>query len=205
MANTVGQAYGLTVLSPIRGDLVNGVSRARLLRTQLAALPNGPDSPFARLPMMHFARWVVIDELPVEGFPAKDDQLANAWLLFVCEFDGALDPMLQLLATAAGEAVDAICAHCVGYPGADSLRAFATWFHKCQIETTFLFSSYPDDTVADVQRALVVQRAFVAWLAEHLPVLHGPVGAAEAAALQAAFRTFWRGANAAPLPPRGAP
>jgi hypothetical protein len=148
---------------------------------------------------------VVIDELPVEGFPAKDDQLANAWLLFVCEFDGALDPMLQLLATAAGEAVDAICAHCVGYPGADSLRAFAAWFHKCQIETTFLFSSYPDDTVADVQRALVVQRAFVAWLAEHLPVLHGPVGAGEAAALQAAFRTFWRGASAAPLPPRGAP
>lgn len=204
MANTIGQAYGLTVIAPIRGDLVDGVSRARLLRAQLAALPNGPDSPFARLPMMHFARWVVLDELPVEGFPATDDELANAYLLFVCEFDGDLPTMLQLLATAAGDAVDAICGHCVGYPGAASLRAFVNWFGKCQIETTFLYGSYPDATVADVQRALVVQQAFIGWLTEHLPLLHRPVGAAEAAALQAAFTEFWRDANTAPLPPRGA-
>jgi hypothetical protein len=205
VANVTGQAYGLTVLSPIRTDLVGYVSRARILRGYLAGLPVGAESPFARVPMMHFARWVVLDTLPFEGYPSTDDMLASAYLLFVCEFDGDLPEMLNMLASSIGDVVSDVYAHCVDFPGTHSLRAFQMYMTSCQIDTTFLYSSYPNDSVDDVLKALLLQRELGTWLADNQGLLHAQVaGSADAAELQVAFRTFGRHMDALPLPPRGA-
>ena len=191
MAIVTGQAYGFTALSPIRTDLVDGVARARLLRERLAALPTGAESPFARIPTMHFARWVVVDTLPYEGFPARNDVLASAYLLFVCDFDGALADTLNLLATATADVMDALYAHCVDYPGTRGLRAFGRYLARCQVDTTFLYGSYPDSTLDDVLHALALQHATVDWLADVQHHLHRPAGGEpDAGALLAEFRRF---------------
>jgi hypothetical protein len=59
--NVSGQAYALTVLTPILDGHVQE------LTAHLEALPEGPQSPMARVPGTHLARWVVIDQVKYQG------------------------------------------------------------------------------------------------------------------------------------------
>lgn len=59
--NRCGQAYGLTVLTPVTP------SRESSLGRHLQALAAGDASPLARVPGTHFARWVLIGDVVYEG------------------------------------------------------------------------------------------------------------------------------------------
>ena len=59
--NVSGQAYALTVVTPILDGHVQELTE------HLEALPEGPGSPLARVPGTHLARWVVM----VEGLDAE--------------------------------------------------------------------------------------------------------------------------------------
>ena len=62
--NVSGQAYALSVLTPI----LDG--HAPELTAHLESLAEGDASPLARVPGTHIARWAVIVE--AEGFELKD-------------------------------------------------------------------------------------------------------------------------------------
>ena len=110
--NVSGQAYALTVLTPI----LDG--HAAELTAHLDALPEGDASPLARVPGTHLGRWVVIDQVKYQGHgQRRRDSLDASRLLFTSNFDGELDPYLERLRTGLGEDADAIWGHCRGYPG----------------------------------------------------------------------------------------
>jgi hypothetical protein len=172
--NTSGQAYGLTVLTPIRQGHESALVR------YLGALQSGAASPLAGVPGTHFARWVVIDDVVFEGGGQSRDHLKLARLLFTSNFDGTVERYLEGLRTGLGEAADDIWSHCVGYPGMQEPGAFAAYLRAHQIESSLFFSAYGDRTVSEVVGSLELRHQVIAFALRSQGVAP--------AELQAAFR-----------------
>src|SRR6185503_15210075 len=87
--NVSGQAYALTVLTPIKDG------QAAALIAHLDALGEGDASPLSRVPGTHIARWVVIDDVKFQGHGQRHhDKLTAQRLLLSSNFDGDLDVYL---------------------------------------------------------------------------------------------------------------
>jgi hypothetical protein len=180
--NRSGQAYALTVLTPILPG------QKAPLDEYLRSIPPADSSPFIRAGGTHFARFVILDHLVFEGPPQKRDELKSDYLLFESNFDGDLDPYLEKLRVSCGSESDAIWGKCVGYPGiADAVR-FRAYFHHNQIDTNYFSAAYPNASVGDVLEALALQRRIVDF-----GIANQDAGAAE---LQRAFRESFDGAGA---------
>ena len=166
MSNRFGQAYGLTMLSPILGgEMVDGGGHDVAILNELRTIDAMPVSPFKKVSTTHLARWVVIDDAPYEALPAKIDSFQSKYLLFTSNFDGgtADDPTallryLELIRTQMPDVMDRVYSHCVGYPGTADRAAFQTYMQRCQITTTFLFGAYGQATVDQVIDSLQLQR-----------------------------------------------
>jgi hypothetical protein len=173
MSNRFGQAYGLTLMSPILGGAdAHGMAQDVALRRELRALNALPASPFAEMPTTHLARWVAIDEAPFEGGKAKIDHFASKYLLFTSNFDGgahdddkALGDYLELMRTRIPGTIERLYRHCVGFPGIGKAAAFDAYMKQCQVPTSFLFGAYAEDSVEQVLRALDAQRRMSAFVA----------------------------------------
>ena len=147
--NVSGQAYALTVLTPI----LDG--HAPELAAHLDSLPEGDASPLARVRGTHLGRWVMIDQVKYQGHGQRHrDSLAAPRLLFTSNFDGPLDPYLERLRTGLGEDADAIWGHCRGYPGHQDPAGFARWLRAHEIEAALFFAAYGGHTVEQVHADL---------------------------------------------------
>ena len=154
--NVSGQAYALTVLTPI----LDG--HAQLLVEQLDALGDGDASPLARVPGTHIARWVVLDDLKFQGAGQRHrDRLQAARLLFSSNFDGDLDRYLDGLRTGMAAEADAIWGHCRGYPGHEDAAAFAAYMRAHQLEAALFFAAYGDQTVDEVHANVAQRRRLI--------------------------------------------
>lgn len=154
--NVSGQAYALTVLTPI----LEG--RETALTAHLAALGQGDASPLARVPGTHLARWVVIDDVKHQGAgQRRRDHLAAPRLLFTSNFDGPLDPYLEALRTGLGDDADAIWGHCRGYPGHAEAVPFARWIRAHQLDSALFFGAYGTHTVGQVHANLRARQALI--------------------------------------------
>jgi hypothetical protein len=153
--NTCGQAYSLTVLTPIREG------GERPLARYLNALQSGPRSPLAGVPATHFARWVVIGDVVYEGPGQRPDHLGRARLLFTSNLDGSPDAYLEGLCSALGATADAIWGHCDGYPGSADAHAFAAYMRAHQIESSLFFAAYGERKVDEVSHSLAERRKLI--------------------------------------------
>jgi hypothetical protein len=195
MPNQNGTVYGLTILSPIINDEKASPSHDLQIRSYLATLPIGEESPFALAPGTHLARLVVMDDVIYVGAPAIEEHLQSKYLVFESNCDGDLDSYLTGLAAAAPQHLDAIWSHCVGYPGAANPRAFVAYMKACQIETTFFFAAVNNKSVPETLRALRTQRAVADFIASHQGT--------EPARMLAEFSEFVTMLESEPLPKPG--
>jgi hypothetical protein len=121
----------------------------------LAAMPNGPESPFARVVSTHFVRWLVVPALlGGDGEPAEPPQ---AYLLFSADFDGPLEDWVAAVTDRIGADVDRVFEHCRGYPGSGDGRAFLRFISEHRIEVGFSVISYRA-TVAAIRESLELRR-----------------------------------------------
>jgi hypothetical protein len=157
MGDVIGQTYALTVFTPITPG------REAALREHLESLPQGPNSPLAKLPTTHFARWQILHGLFHQGPPQKPDDLRSQYLVFTCDFDGDLSDYLEDMRTDMGSDADEIWAHCVGYPGSRNAEEFRRYFEHNRIETTMPFAAYPEHTVVEVREALALRQRLIAF------------------------------------------
>lgn len=163
MPNQKGNKYGFTALFPIKPG-----EHAEQLRGHLRSLDkqvNG--SPLSKVPIVHMARFVIVDQMPYQGLPADSDVLNSAYLLFLCEFDGSSSDLLarELVQNIAAE-VETIWRHCRGFPGTQSVDRLADYFQRCSVETTLFLADRPMESVQDILRALTYKRKFsdlVVW------------------------------------------
>lgn len=143
--NVSGQAYALTVLTPIKDG------HEQPLVEHLNTLEEGDASPLARVPHTHIARWVVIPDVKFQGAGQRHrDDLGAARLLFSANHDGDVDAYLEGLRTGMGEAADAIWGHCRDYPGHENAGTFRAYMRAYQLEAALFFAAYGDQTVDDV-------------------------------------------------------
>ncbi len=181
MPNFDGGHYFLTCLIPIRTDVLsldNGCvcSPASMVQSALSTLPTalqspvteqiGMNSPFARSPRTHFARFAVINDViyngrnpvdalktaitnPPNAFAAQPvDRLNCPYLMFVADFDAKSDDesevrsyLDELWNTMQKEFQD-ISYACVGSHVVQNSKAFQDYMLKCQVETTMPFNDY---------------------------------------------------------------
>jgi hypothetical protein len=153
--NVSGQAYALSVLAPI----ADGETDA--LTAKLDALGEGADSPLARVPGTHIARWVVIRDVMYQGHgQRRRDRLAPR-LLFSSNHDGDVGAYLESLRTGMADDADAIWGHCRGYPGHADGPAFAAWMRAHMLEAALFFAAYGGMTVDRVRDNLARRRALL--------------------------------------------
>jgi hypothetical protein len=153
-SNVSGQAYALTVLTPIEPGKEADLSR------YLEGLTH-ENSPFARLPRTHFGRWVIVPAFVNDAAQPEKEELSCQYLLFTSNFDGPLDTYLdELCDELVPEAIE-IWGRCAGCPpGAAGAELKAYLLHN-QIDTGFFVAAYGHATVADVRAAIAVRESMI--------------------------------------------
>ncbi len=118
--NISGQAYFLMILTPVRPG--EGGS----LRSTLAGMDQR-QSPLCRSGRTHFARWIVVADLPQHRAQPRPDHLDLAYLLFTSNFDGDLDSYLDELCEQLAPEAPELWGRCVGCPQPASGPALKTY------------------------------------------------------------------------------
>lgn len=139
MADERGRARALMVLTPV------GRGREPELRAALRRLPTGEDSPLARLPGTHFARFVIV--------PGGADSVQ---LLFSATHDELQGSYLEELRGQIPDHADAIWGHCEGYPGSDG--DFVGYMERHRVTTHLFVAAYADATLDEVLEGLELRR-----------------------------------------------
>jgi hypothetical protein len=116
------------------------------LRGTLRNLPSPEDAhgcpagPFARVPTVHFARWVVLAEAHDACGKALPPRLVLATEYDADELDDPEGGHLEQLVAEIGAELDAVYQHCVGYPGgAARASGAAVQYLRRNIERSNLF------------------------------------------------------------------
>lgn len=152
--NRSGDSYGFLAITPIKDG------RADALRSTIAKI-TATESPFARLPRTHFARWVILPDFfdpTVDYQPADEDRLENEYLIFSACFDGPRDSYLRELAEGIPVEAEAVWSECLGVDAA-SADDLVRYLRHNQIACGQYYAAYNHTTVQEVRRVLVQQRA----------------------------------------------
>jgi hypothetical protein len=154
-SNKNGQAYALTVLTPI----VPGEEAA--LAGYLQALTHDT-SPFAKLPRTHFGRWVVVPGLVTAKNQPKPEKLSTQYLLFTSNFDGPRDSYLDDLCEKLAAEAQEIWGRCAGCPKPATGPELKRYLLHNQIRTGFFYAAYPDATVPKVHASIALREKAIA-------------------------------------------
>jgi len=174
MANTSGNAYGLTTLCPIiNGHSPTGSLTASLLATKdseshdkkirrlLQSLPINEDSLFARTDNTYFARLFILNDVFFQqGNDFKRDQLKSKYLCFNSNFHGELEPYLTRMWNNNESLVREIWQHCVAFDRVNRAKDFVEYIKSCQVTTTLFFNGSNDKPVKEQLKALYVKQMF---------------------------------------------
>jgi len=169
MSNVASKAYGLTILSPIRENIAQGVSGSVLTRAEIENLSLHQHSPFAKVANTYLARLYVLNDVMFQGYPEKEDHLKSKYLVFASNFYGDLDEYLTGLWRNAKTDVKKVWAHCYDFESVTDEASFLIYMKKCQIKTTFFFNGSvdlgEDDTSLNEQlKALYLKQEFAEFV-----------------------------------------
>jgi hypothetical protein len=158
--NRNGVTYSLTVFARVRAG------HEEQLRAHIESLPLGPDSPLARLAMLHYSRLQIFSDLVYQGRPQRHrDRLEGSHLVFTSSIDGELDPYLEAICDRLGPDADAWWSHCEGYPGTADRAAFKRWIRAHQNNSALFAVAAPSARVKDVLESLTVRERLVEFAA----------------------------------------
>jgi hypothetical protein len=190
MGSVNGKKFGLTCLFPINEGDNNTLKLRKYLRDMDSDVYG---SPLSKVPLVHMARFAIVDDLAYQGFPAKRDYLMSNYMLFMCDFDGSnVDALVMAMMTEIGKTLDDIWHHCVAYPGRASRDSLTAYFEHCQLETNLFLADCPDDEVGDILRALICKREFTKFVKESQSYSVGD--------LKSAFQAMWERLESPPAP-----
>jgi len=182
MPNENGNAYGLTVLSPLCGETRENQSVAAILRARLRNLDVHENSPMARVPNTYLSRMFVLDDVFYQGKPALQEHLKSKYLVFIAELHGELEPYLRGMWQHAEPMVRGLWEFCIGFDDVHDASGFVKYIEKCQVETTFYFNGSTDKPLAEQLKALYLKQELGKFVHENQ--------GRDAAALQQAFKAF---------------
>lgn len=188
MGNKSGNAYGLTVLIPVKHGTDGNRAYDKIIRDKLQAWPLGELSPLAKVPNTYLSRVFLLNDVFYEGAPAIEEHLNNKYLVFSSNFYGERDIYLTGMWNAIGELLKGFLQNCVAFDTVESAADFVTYIKRCQIKTSLFFNGSTDKPLAEQLKALYVKQAFIhfAYLSQRYRY-EGDEGARK---LQEAFKRF---------------
>ena len=211
MANISGNAYALTVLSPIKNGCIGEISYADEVQGRLQSLGVCEDSPLAKVPQTYLARFFILDDVFHESSPGcgpfcnlldilsifkdrfrllalpREDHLKSRYLVFSSNFHGGLDTYLRGMWSAISADVKRIWEHCVAFDRVQDAEGFITYIKRCQLTANLFFVGSTDDSLEEQLKALYLKQQFAKFAVSHQAISHQELGAAK---VQEAFRAF---------------
>lgn len=144
--NVAGRTYALMVLTPIRPGC----------RDELRATIEGLDdaSPFARLDRTHFARLLIVADMPVARGARYRDGLDGPYLMLTANFDGDVDSWLDELVVRLAPEAREIWGRCIGCPRPAEGAALKAYLWRNQLQSGVVFAAYGQASVARIRSAL---------------------------------------------------
>ena len=154
----------LTTICPI--EVIPNHHNTDSIRARIAE-SGVTDNPFARCPMVHMARLVVLDELR----PALGDldarEIKSKYLMLMADIDGSVDDFLDCLYRENTEFVHDVWGRCLGYPEYQGAVFFRRYMKRCAQPAHLPFAAFPKRSVDDIRRALSIQDQLTHWIANH--------------------------------------
>lgn len=188
MGNRFGNAYGLTVLIPIKQGAEHNRSFDKIMRDQIQQWPQQETSPLARVPNTYLARVFLLQDVFYEGAPAVEEHLQNQYLVFSSNFYGDLDTYLTGMWNTINDELKALLKYCYAFDKVKSASDFVGYIKKCQINNSLFFNGSNDKPLPEQLKALYVKQAFIhfAYLSQQFRYQ----GNAGAICLQKSFKKF---------------
>ena len=188
MGNKFGNAYGLTVLIPIKQGSEHNRSYDKIIRDRLQAWPLQKQSPLSRVPNTYLSRVFLLNDVFYEAYPAAEEHLNNKYLVFSSNFHGELDDYLTGMWGAIHDELKDFLQHCVAFESVDSAADFVGYIKRCQIKNSLFFNGSNDRPLDEQLKSLYVKQAFIHF--SYLSQRFRYEGSEGARKLQKAFKAF---------------
>jgi hypothetical protein len=209
--NISGNAYALTILSPIKdGYTKDGMAYADVVRDRLQEWNTKCNSPMAQVPHTYMCRYFVLDDVYTDSLPGagvldtvsdmlpfvpdsvrravlpKEDHLKSRYLVFSPKFyggpSGDLDGYLRGMWDAISEQIKEVWGYCYGFEQVNSAKTFIPYMKKCQLDASIFFVGSNDDPLEEQLKALYLKQEFAKFAIENQGL--------EASTLKINFQTF---------------
>jgi hypothetical protein len=196
MANISGNAYALTILSPIKdGHTPDQIAYADVVRDRLQEWNFLPNSPMAAVPQTYLCRYFVLDDVYTESLPGgsaldtisdflplvpdsirrnalpKEDHLKSRYLVFSSNFycgpSGDPDPYLRGMWNAMHAEIKAVWGYCYGFEQVDNADKFIAYMKKCQFEAALFFVGSNDEPLEEQLKALYLKQELAKFAVEN--------------------------------------
>jgi hypothetical protein len=128
-------------------------------------------SPFAMCPMLHMARFVVLDDVRPRLGSTPSSSLRTNYLLFVAAIDGQLDDFLDCLYAVDPKFVHGVWGRCLGYPEdarGDSRRGpvfLRRYVKRSLLPVQLPFVAFPGHSALDIRGAVSLHANMLEWMA----------------------------------------
>jgi hypothetical protein len=175
-SNRRGNSYALTIVTPILPG------KSDDLRSVLDGFNCQGKSPLANIPDVHFAQWIVIDQLRTDWphAPKQPSILGSEYLLFSADLTAPAyranklpGSFLRDLAQHVPDRCNEVWENCYGYPGADDGKAFVEYLTRSQVEIGLYYAAFPDLTPVEVTSAMKLREQLAAFVLRHPDELAG--------------------------------
>jgi hypothetical protein len=158
----------LTLMCPIKNGCPSNNNRSytSLTREYLQNLDIHERSPVAKVPNTFFARFFILDDVPFQGAPAKEEHLKSRYLVIAIDFHGKANDYLRGFWLHANEMIMALFQHCVGFESVNNEKYFLSYIEKCTVSTCFNFVGSPGNPLSEQLKALYLKQEFSQFAVE---------------------------------------
>ncbi len=184
MADISGNAYALTILSPIKKGHFGEIAYPDEIRNRLQKWNLLPNSPMTKVPQTYLCRYFILDDVYTESLPGtdlfgtltdilsifsdtarrkalpKEDHLKSQYLVFSSNFHGGLDAYLRGMWDAISEDIKQIWGFCYAFDQVRDADSFVAYMKKCQLTASLFFVGSNDDPLEEQLKALYLKQEF---------------------------------------------
>ncbi|GHD60069.1 hypothetical protein [Jeongeupia chitinilytica] len=190
MSNLSGNAYALTVLSPIKPGIVadEEIAYADKVRSILLGWNELKNSPMTAVPQTYLCRYFVLDNPYTESLPGggaldtisdwlpvvpdwlrravmpAHDQLKSRYLVFSANVhvgpSGDIAPYLRGMWQAIRPQIESIWQYCYGFDEVKDADGFAAYIQRCALPASLFFVGSNDEALPEQLKALYIKQEF---------------------------------------------
>jgi hypothetical protein len=158
--NRHGVARALTAIGPLAPGFRYVIQWfAFALRRYVPPVRKRRAAALRQLSFVHFARWVLIKELPAgDGITRR--RLRPIYMIFESNFNGGFEEYIDAFSDVLTGSMKTLFGAAYNFPGPQPSGPFKDFIRRHDYDAEHFYSAYPDTTTTDVGRALKVARAF---------------------------------------------